>query len=372
MESRSHGPIEWETDRARFIGRGRDVMDPVALDGRALSGTTGAVLDPIASIRTRVRLAPGAFVRLAFGTGMATDLQAAMTLAETYHDPGAAARTFALAYTKTLMLLRHLGITADDALLFDRLASRVLYVDPSLRAEPGILARNRLGQPAFWGHGISGDLPILLVSVIEENDFALVVQALKAQEYWRLKGLTVDLVIMNEHQADYRDEMQQQLEALVATGLWAAWRGKPGGVFLLRSDGMGEGEVALFKSGARAVLRGQRGDLAAQLVVAAPTPETGAPFVPAKPGLAALTPARESPPGALRIANDLGGFSADGDYVIVLDEDQETPLPWANVIANAGFGTIVTAGGAAWTWSENSRENRLTPFANDPLVDPTG
>ena len=372
MESRSQEPIEWETDRVRFIGRGRDLMDPVALDGRALSGTTGAVLDPIASIRMRVRLAPGAFVRLAFGTGMAANLQEATTLAETYHDPGAAARTFALAYTKTLMLLRHLGITAEDAQLFDRLASRVLYVDPSLRAEPETLGRNRLGQQAFWGHGISGDLPILLVSVIEEHDLALVVQTLKAQEYWRLKGLTVDLVILNEHQADYRDEMQQQLEALVATGLWAAWRGRPGGVFLLRSDGMSEDEVVHFKSGARVVLRGQRGDLAAQLVVAASKPQSELPFVPANPGLAAITPSRESSAGALRIANGLGGFSVDGDYVIVLDEDEETPLPWANVIANPGFGTIVTAGGAAWTWSENSRENRLTPFANDPLVDPTG
>jgi cyclic beta-1,2-glucan synthetase len=371
MESRAQGPIEWETDRVRFVGRGRDLMDPVALDGRALSGTTGAVLDPIASIRMRVRLAPGAFVRLAFGTGIAADLQAATTLAETYHDPGAAARTFALAYTKTLMLLRHLGITAEDAQLFDRLASRVLYVDPSLRAEPGTSARNRLGQEAFWSHGISGDLPILLVSVIEDNDLALVVQALKAQEYWRLKGLTVDLVILNEHHADYRDEMQQQLEALVATGLWAAWRGRPGGVFLLRSDGMGEDEVVHFKSGARVVLRGQRGDLAAQLVVTASKPEPEPPFVPTMPGLAGIDPAPEPPVGALRIANELGGFCADGDYVIVLNQDQETPLPWANVIANPGFGTIVTASGAAWTWSENSRENRLTPFANDPLIDPT-
>jgi cyclic beta-1,2-glucan synthetase len=200
---------------------------------------------------------------------------------------------------------------------------------------------------------------------------ALVVQALKAQEYWRLKGLEADLVVLNEHHADYRDEMQQQLEALVATGLWAAWRGRPGGVFLLRSDGMSEDEVALFRSGARAVLSGQRGDLAAQLVVAASKPQSELPFVPTMPGLAGIAPAREMPVEALTIANDLGGFCANGDYGIVLKQDEETPLPWANVIANPGFGTIVTAGGAAWTWSENSRENRLTPFANDPLIDPT-
>ena len=69
---------------------------------------------------------------------------------------------------------------------------------------------------------------------------------------------------------------------------------------------------------------------------------------------------------------NLGGFTDGGrSYTIVLEGNQETPLPWANVIANARFGTIVTASGSGHTWSENSRENRLTSFANDPVVDPT-
>ncbi len=74
----------------------------------------------------------------------------------------------------------------------------------------------------------------------------------------------------------------------------------------------------------------------------------------------------------MTLSNGLGGFTDDGRaYAIVLEGDQETPLPWANVIANARFGTVVTASGSAHTWSENSRENRLTSFANDPVVDPT-
>ena len=71
--------------------------------------------------------------------------------------------------------------------------------------------------------------------------------------------------------------------------------------------------------------------------------------------------------------NGIGGFTPDGrEYVIVLDGDRETPLPWSNVLANPEFGTIVSASGAAFTWAGNSRENRLTPFANDPITDPTG
>ena len=71
--------------------------------------------------------------------------------------------------------------------------------------------------------------------------------------------------------------------------------------------------------------------------------------------------------------NGLGGFTRDGrEYVVVLDGERETPLPWSNVLANPAFGTIVSSSGSAFTWAGNSRENRLTPFANDPLTDPTG
>ncbi|MEO5656245.1 MAG: glucoamylase family protein, partial [Nitrospiria bacterium] len=220
VDEHMQGPVEWESDRARFLGRGRGPHNPVALDGRALSGTTGAVLDPVVSLRKRIRLAPGGFVRLSFATGMADRREAALVLAQKYHDPSAHARTFALALTHAQIRLRHLGISCDQAQLFDRLASRVLYADRSLRAAPEVLARNTLGQPGLWAHGISGDLPILLVRVVDEDDLPLVRQVLQAQEYWRLKGLTADVVILNDHPVSYLNEMHAALVALVDSGPW--------------------------------------------------------------------------------------------------------------------------------------------------------
>ncbi|MCM3874850.1 MAG: carbohydrate-binding protein, partial [Thermoanaerobaculia bacterium] len=265
IDGRMQAPVEWETDRMRFLGRGRGPDDPVALDGRALSGTTGAVLDPILSLRTRLRLAPGAFARLSLTTGVAADETAARALAQKYHDPGVAARTFALAYTHAQVSLRHLGISPEEAQLFERLGSRVFFSDASLRAEGDLLERSTLGQAALWGHGISGDLPIVLVRVTEPDDLPLVRHVLMAQELWRLKGLKADAVILNEHPASYRDEMQGQLVELVEGGAWGAWKGKPGGVFLLRGDAMPEGERLLLNSVARAVLSGERGGLEEQL-----------------------------------------------------------------------------------------------------------
>src|SRR6266850_4439129 len=217
-----------------------DVCSSDLLDGRPLTGTTGATLDPILSLRQRVRLAPGGFARVAFATGMAGDRDAAVALCMKYADPTSAPRTFALAATQLSISLRHLGIAVEEAQLYERLASRVLYTDRSLAADPATLARNVLGQSGLWSHGISGDLPILLVRVLEQDDLVLVRQVLRAQDYWRLKGLVADVVIVNEHPIGYRNEIHGQLTALIEGGPWGAWKDKPGGAFLLTGDGMSE------------------------------------------------------------------------------------------------------------------------------------
>ncbi|HEY6103109.1 MAG TPA: glucoamylase family protein [bacterium] len=374
VEGQMAGPVEWETDRAAFLGRGRGPDDPIALDGRALSGTTGAVLDPIASLRLRLRLPPGGFIRLAFSTGMASERAGALALAQRYHDPASAARALALAQTHAQIELRHLALTPEGAQLFLKLASLVLGSDASLQAGAEILARNTLGQEELWRHGISGDLPILLVQVIDDEGLPLVQQVLRAQEYWRLKGLAADIVILNEQAIGYRDEVHTQLETLLKSGSWAAWKDRAGGIFLIRADGLGESGRLLLSAAARAVLRSDRGDLAAQLDLPVPEPEWPEDFAPRRPTAPApksdVVPAPKVPPLALASGPD--GFAQDGrEYVIVLDGERETPMPWANVLANPGFGTVVTASGASFTWAENSRERRLTPFACDPIADPT-
>ena len=373
LEGRTQGELEWESDRHHFLGRGRGPDRPRALDGRSLSGTTGALVDPIVSLRQRIRLGPGGFVRLAFATGMASTRETAVALAEKYRDPGAAARTFALAFAHAQSGLNHLGISSEEARLFERLASRVLYADGSLRASPDLLAQNELGQEDLWPHAISGDLPILLVRVAEADGVPLVRQVLQAQEYWRLKGLSADIVILNEHPTSYLDEMQEHLEALLDNGPWREWKHRPGGAYLLRGDAMTERERILLASVARAVVSAEQGTLAHQLdglPLEQPEPEELAPSVDERAELASSSTEVEMP--RLELANGVGGFSDEGrTYAIVLEGDEETPWPWVNVIANPTFGTVVTASGAAHTWSVNSRENRLTPFECDPVTDAT-
>jgi cyclic beta-1,2-glucan synthetase len=375
LDGVARAQVEYETDRLRFLGRGRGPDAPVALDGRALSGSTGAVLDPVFSLRTRLRLAPGGFARLTFTTGVANDEAAARALARKYHEPGIASRTFALAYTHAAVSLRHLGLSFDDAQLFERLGSRLFFSDMSLRADAATVARNTLSQRGLWGHAISGDLPIALVCVTGPDSLQLVRQVLLAQEHWRLKGLRFDAVILNEHPMSYRDEMQSQLVQSVESGPWSTWRDRPGGVFLLRGDTMPESESVLLRTVARAVLAGDAGDLARQLQRDTPVARHGPPAERCLEAPLADEPADgddglEAP--ELALDNGFGGFAHEGrEYVIQLWGARDTPLPWSNVLANPRFGTIVSERGSAHTWCENSRENRLTPFANDPVTDPT-
>ncbi|MGE3471611.1 MAG: glucoamylase family protein, partial [Vicinamibacterales bacterium] len=370
LDGPPQGALEWETDRVAFLGRGRSTAAPQSLDGRALSGTTGVVLDPIVSLRQRVRVLPGVPVQLCLTTGMAATRELATALARKYQEPTAAARTFALALTQALSTQRHLGIDADGAVLFERLASRVLGTDGSLRAPGEIVAGNVLGREGLWRHAISGDLPILLVRVGAADALPLVRQVLQAQEYWRLKGLSADVVILNEHPGGYLDEMQEHLGAVLNEGPWSAWQHRPGGAYVLRRDLTTEDERTLLTSVAAAVLSGNAGDLRTQLDRPEAVPTPSAPHVPvARPH---DHPAPPPDPLTISLDNGIGGFADGGrTYEFVTGEAQPTPRPWVNVIANPRFGTIVTSSGAAHTWAGNSRENRLTPFANDPVVDPT-
>jgi cyclic beta-1,2-glucan synthetase len=374
VEGEAVGVIQYETDRARFLGRGRSVRSPVSvMDGRPLSDTVGPVLDPIFSLRCRVVLAPGATAHAIFSTVVAESREEVLDLADKYRDTATFERATTLAWTQAQVQLHHLGIEADEALLFQRLANRVIFADPSLRPASSLLARNERGAPALWVHGISGDLAIVMVRIDEIEDLNIVRQLLRAHEYWRLKLLDVDLVILNEHVATYAQALQESLEALVRmsqSSLVVEEHQGRGGVFILRGDRISAEDRTLLQSAARAVLLSRRGSLTDQVTR---LERPGDRVVPHSPP-PVLRPTRHEPPAArpeLEFPNGLGGFARDGrEYVTILGPGQSTPAPWLNVIANASFGFQVSESGSGYTWSGNSRENQLTPWSNDPVSDP--
>ncbi len=368
------GEVSCETDRARFVGRARNPAAPLAMsDPAALSGAQGSVLDPIVAIRCRVTLEPDQSATIDMVSGVGDTRDAALGLIEKYQDRRLADRVFDLAWTHSQVVLRQLNASEADAQLFARLAGSVIFANASLRADAAVLIRNRRGQSGLWGYAISGDLPIVLLQIGDAANIELVRQLVQAHAYWRLKGLAVDLVIWNEERAGYRQPLQDQMMGLIASGTEASVIDRPGGIFVRPAEQISSEDRVLLESVARAVITDGRGTLAEQLSRRGPVEVRTPALKPSRAQRAESAPASALPRRDLILFNGLGGFTRDGrEYVMTLAPGQVTPAPWVNVLANPTFGTIVSESGAAYSWSENAHEFRLTPWHNDPVSDPSG
>jgi cyclic beta-1,2-glucan synthetase len=374
VEGKTVGELQFETDRARFIGRGQGLRAPIALAGDArLSGTVGAVLDPIFSLRRHVRLPPRTTARVAFWTLIAGSRAEVLDLVDRHRNAMAFDRATTLAWTQAQVQLRHLGLDPGDANVFQRIASRMIYADATLRPSADIIARGGGAASILWQHGISGDLPIVLVTIEQSGDLDLVRRLLLAHEYWRMKQLSVDLVIVNEEANSYAQEFQASIEALVGANRLppklAETAGK-GAIFVLRADLISHEVRNLLLSAARAVFAGHRGSLSEQLGRAV-EPKASVP----PPGRVPATtrPEARPPLPALECFNGFGGFAEAGqEYVVILEGGKSTPAPWINVISNNTFGFLVSAEGSGTTWSLNSQQNHITPWSNDPVSDAPG
>ena len=370
------GSVQYECDRARFLGRGRGIRTPMSvIDGKPLTNTAGAVLDPIVSLRYRLRLGPGELSHVTFTTLVAPTREAALDLADKYHDPAMFERTVTQAWTHAHVQQSHLSLTPAEAHLYQDLASRIIFANSVSRPSADVLRRNTRGPSGLWAHGISGDLPIVLVRIDDLDDSGIIRESLRAYEYWRMKNLAVDLVVVNERVHSYAQELQNHLENTVRaaqTVVRATAEGPQGGIFVLRGDRLPVEDRVLLRSVARVTFNSRQGTLSQQAERLDVTRDAAAPVARRRER---QRPATQGPPDVsdLQFFNGLGGFSPDGsEYVTVLGAGQWTPAPWVNVIANPQFGFQVSESGSGYTWAVNSRENQITPWSNDPVGDPSG
>jgi cellobiose phosphorylase len=399
------GVVSCETDRARFLGRGRSSRDPVALERDGpLSLTTGAVLDPIFALRARVLLPPGQSATVAFTTLMAPSRDRAFELADRYRDPHAAQRALDLAWTSSQVELRELGLTPTLAAVFQELAGQLFHGNPALRAPAAELRRSNGSQPLLWATGVSGDWPILLATIESADGLPTLRQLLAAHRYWRLRGMTVDLVILNTHPPDYLQDLADRITGAVYALGDSGSVDRSGGVFLRRQDLLTPEQLRMLRATARVHIpcdgRALGRILASALPGEEPPADDDEPPLPAETrtpdrgdagvvrvvrrlGARLLAPlaalaselveevSRSGTRAPVAVpSNGFGGLTADGDYEIRVAGDRVPPAPWANVIANPHGGFVVTERGGGFTWAENSYFYRLTPWHNDPVSDP--
>jgi cellobiose phosphorylase len=371
------GDITYETDRSRFLGRGRTTHEPSALDaGASLSGTVGPVLDPVLALRVVVRIEPGRSATVAFTTAVASTREAALQLADRYRDVAAAERALSLSRTEAEVELRDLDIAPADVALYQELAGALIYPHEALRAPEAERATVTTGQAALWAQGISGDWPIVLATIRSPAGLASVRQLLVAHRYWRTKGVRCDLVVLNAKPHSYAQELQDQLVAMAMASGEGSVLEQPGGVFIRRTENLSAEDTALLRATARVHVLCDGvglGDIVAANILKHGARSELEP--PAMPSDDALETARSeaSPPVAFsEPANGYGALTDAHDFRITVAGDRVPPAPWANVIANSTVGFCVTERGGGFTWADNSYFFRLTPWFNDPVSDPCG
>ena len=376
VEGEMIGELEWETRRDQFVGRGRSVRDPRAeSNGYRLSNTVGSVLDPIVSLRRRVRIRPNETVRVVFSTLVAPSRDAILALADKYRE-ASTFESLVVARRHSQLTSHHGRFESGEPKLFQTLAGHILYPDKTLRVVGDVGSRQPEGVEALWAKGISGDLPILLLALDDASHVDIVRQLLRAHAYWRSKCLAVDLVIVSGTMGAGGKSLQSLVGKLIRSAEPALspkaskWQGK---TFAFPADKLTAVQRDVLERVARVSLSSRRGTIAEQLAVVA-GPEAVAPPCPVRvtgTATSVVGAAAAAPTSQLEFFNGLGGFDQDGrEYVTILRPGHWTPAPWINVIANADFGCLVSESGSGCTWSMNSQENLLTNWSNDPVSDP--
>jgi cyclic beta-1,2-glucan synthetase len=372
------GDISYETDRAQFIGRGRSVRSPAILENDgALSCTTGAVLDPVFSLRTKISVPAGQSVSVAFTTLVAPSRERAFELADRYRDARAAQRALDLAWTSTQIELNELGISPMDASVFQELAGHIFFVSEALSASRSVKERNRGSQPMLWSLGVSGDLPILQATINSVGGLPMLRQLFAAHRYWRRRGLSVDLVVINTQQQGYLEELNARIHEAMLSAIETELVDKPGGIYVRRSEAVPPDAALMLSATARVVVTCDERTLA-QIVndarESALVEAVAAKTIFAKPIVTStheiVLPSREADPTPLAFDNGYGGLDAADDYHVRVRDGNLPPAPWSNVIANADGGFQVSERGSGCTWAESSYFYRLTGWQNDPVSDP--
>jgi len=362
----------FEADRRSFLGRNGSLRHPAAVVEN-LSGTEGWTLDTVMALQLRLELPPYAQRQFAFVTLAAGSRESVLELAERYATLTSLDWALGDAAAEAAREAHRLGLTPDRLPELQALVSLLLYPHSALRAEPSVIAENRLGQPGLWGLGISGDHPILALRVGDAQETGLLRLLIRAHRLWRRRGLQLDLVVLQTGASGYTEPLRERLQSLLQEAGVQELLGRRGGIHLVFADQLGTEQVHLLEAAARVVLDEAQGPLGWQLARTTRR-RTGLPLF--RPG-GEPVPKEVAPPpprpADLLFDNGIGGFTQDGrEYLIHLEPGETTPAPWSNVLANDGFGSIVTEAGLGFTWAVNSGENRLTPWSNDPVTDPQG
>ena len=356
----SSGKIEYETDYEKLIGREGDSGAPGGIAIR-LTGSLGATLNPVSAIRAAIELAPGERAKVYTALSLLDEKTSAGAWAGRWRQPGQPERALRLAGGQARAMLGHLGLSAGHYHALQRFSALLVDGRLSARARLSRPGEGPVDRRALWPLGLSGEEPMLALSVKDVGERETARELIRACGFYRAAGLSVDLILLDDGEGGYARPVRDALEALIAVSPLNAHRSGRGGAWLLDGAALTRVQRRAIQRGAAAVLTGKR-DLYAQIHETLARADV--PAVQWKPMLTGASTMRRE---ERLLDNGIGGFLPEGGYGIDVRAGALPPAPWCHILAGDAAGMLLTERGGGFFWANSSRTGRLTPWTGDAL-----
>ena len=369
-ENENENLVEYETSRLKFLGRGNSLRKADIIESRrTLTGTVGTVLDPVMSMRRRLHVAAGKSVEAYIITGFSKSREHLLQLTEQYRGPVDVEHAFKTASVFNNMRTSLSLLKGSQMRLYNSISKYMAQTATLGNGRNDLLSQNTLSQSGLWRFGISGDLAILLMEIDSMERGGYAKEMLRAFEYFKVHGLRLDLVFINDAPESEREGLTHFIQGMANTEhLWAP-HSDAGKVFVLGGSDVTDAERILLRTVARLSFSTAEGITIAQQLRRL---EVANQHYQDKIEYPVLKPKKEFRVWSnLEFYNQYGGFDNDGrDYVVT---NTNTPMPWVNVIANEQhFGCVVSSTMSGFTFAHNAQQFKLTGWSNDMVRDTSG
>ena len=369
-EHETVGDFEFEIDKEKFYGRENIGIPQAALESKPLGKKMGLVTDSIVAMRRTIKVKPKEKVNIDFIIAISTNKQEVLNLISKYKNENEVSKLIELAKAKAEAEAIYLTTKGKEIELYQNLLTYLIFENPLKRLQFPEIPEEIYSQSELWKYGISGDVPIFLVKIQDVNDIYVVSEVLKAYEYFRIKDIDINIVILNDEinsyeqyvkDAVYSEILNKQLDYL-----------QNHGIYLINASEISKREVNLLNITANFIINAQKGSMSTQIK------EIEEEYISNSNNIAeeVFNGIEESEQEKiddvenLKYDNEYGGFSDNGEeYNIKISKERKLPTVWSHIMANEKFGTVVTQGLGGYTWSKNSRLNKLTAWNNNQVLD---
>ncbi len=360
--------ISYETERSDFLGRSGTYSKPFAIvsDKNTFSNKTGCSIDPVMSLRTVIEIPKGEERTIYLLNGYGKSVEQINDILSFYSNSSKVSSAFEYATIANNINTKMLGVTGPDMRHYNVMLNYLYqtskhFISP---ARKDILAHNSLNQTNLWRFSITGDYPIILVTVHETEALNLVKEIIKAYEFYKSRAIFVDIVVVNMEKNEYKAIIKREVEKeKYRMNTLNDFMLTPGDIFVLDYDNLSQQEYNLLNMVARLRFDTRVCTSLEESIEILQKENKMINYVPLEHDVMVNDDYDNS---TLKFYNGYGGFNHDGsEYVIT---NPNTPLAWCNVLSNDKFGSIVTNNNCGFTYAYNSQMFKITSWTNDVIL----